>query len=115
MCIANILIISSFIILLFIIINGYITINNTETFHGRRVGRGGRGRHYDERIHNYRGGYTGNWGGGYGWLRDPYYWSSWLPYYNNRYGYGYDYDYWRQCPQGTWCPSYLDCNSPECN
>ena len=136
MCIATLLIIVSLIILLFIIINGYKNITNTEPFrghgygggsghygnrgghgyYGNRGGRGGRGYGYGGGHHginryNYNVGYSTGGGWRNSWWWDPYYWGSWFPYYNG----GNGYEYWRQCPQGTWCPPYLDCDSPECN
>lgn len=55
------------------------------------------------------------WSSGYNrrwaWNRPWYHsWGNWRPY-----GYYPAYSgYWKQCPQGTWCPSYINCNSPQC-
>ena len=125
MSVANILILSSLLILLFIIINGCIHINKPESF--RDVGFGGRGGGWshggggarEHRGNHGRGYFSGGGSGGWwtgGWW-NPYFWNSWYPSYDYgfNYGYGNGYEYWRQCPQGSWCPPYIDCNSPECN
>ncbi len=55
------------------------------------------------------------WGPGYGyhrgwrhpWLRG---WGNWRPY-----GYYPAYSgYWKQCENGTWCPSNISCSSIAC-
>ena len=54
------------------------------------------------------------WGPGWRWgWRRPWYhgWGNWRPY-----GYYPAYSgYWKQCPNGVWCPMTASCNSIACS
>ena len=117
--------------------------HNIDSFYGGGSGSSGGGRcirhdgKHDSRRHHNKGGsgcgggygngngygncngYGGGYGGGYGnehdtgWWLDPYFYEGkdWFPYYSY-----YDYDTsLKKCTQGTLCPRYMGCDSPECN